>query len=157
MKFSFPISLLLLTITFASVNADSEKVSVQLGLMSGCPCTAQFIYDFKRTIVDDVELWKEIHLTQVWAATPHASKNESTCFHGKKECDFETYLVCSQKLFGDENTLLWNECCDGTCDGDYQKMTPCKTQYVNPSNETLMETCGYDILGSEFNYDDLKS
>ena len=36
---SFAISLLI--ITFVSANADSKKVSVRLGLMSGCPCTAQ--------------------------------------------------------------------------------------------------------------------
>ena len=117
----------------------------------------QFVYDFKRSVVDDKELWDKVNLTQVWAATPHESKNETTCFHGKKECDFETYLVCSQKLFGDENTLLWNECVDGDCDGDYKQMKPCKTQYVNPSNDTLMETCGYGTLGSGFKYDDLKS
>ena len=59
----------------------------------------QFVYDFKRSVVDDKELWDKVNLTQVWAATPHESKNETTCFHGKKECDFETYVFCHSQSF----------------------------------------------------------
>jgi len=100
--------LIFTSLTTLAIASSDDKVPVRLGLMSGCPCTAQFLYDFKKSVYDDPEMRDRIDLSQVWAATPHTSKNESTCFHGKKECDFETYLVCSQHLFGDVNTLLWN-------------------------------------------------
>ena len=35
----------------------------------------------------------------------------------------------------------WEVCVDGTCDGNFGKLKPCATQFINPDNATLMERC----------------
>ena len=119
----------------------TQAVPVKIYAMSGCPCSGQFAYDFYHDVWSDEEMRNAIDFSQVFAATPHHKDNSTTCFHGKKECDFERWLVCAQDLYGEEDTYSWEVCIDGECDGDYAHMDPCKTQYTNPSNITLMQEC----------------
>lgn len=138
---SVTLSTVLIAAGFAMRSEAVNRVPVKIYAMSGCPCSGQFAYDFYHTIWSDEEMRASIDFSQAFAATPHRKDNSTTCFHGKKECEFEKWLVCAQKLFGEEDTLTWEVCVDGTCDGDYAEMSPCKTQYSNPSNLTLMRSC----------------
>merc|ERR1712096_572071 len=72
------------------------KVPVVVWSMSGCPCSAQFAWDFNATIWSDPELHAAIDFKQPFSAS---AKKDGTvsCFHGKKECRFETWLLCAQQ------------------------------------------------------------
>lgn len=109
--------------------------------MSGCPCSAQFAYDFNRTVYSDEELRASIDFKQPWSASAHAPSNTTSCFHGEKECRFEKWLLCALDQGGIDKAFPLELCLDGACDGDFSRMTPCATQYENPDNDELMQSC----------------
>ena len=55
--------------TLAFTASAAELVDVNVYSMSGCPCSAQFAYDFNKTVYSDEELRAAINFKQVELAT----------------------------------------------------------------------------------------
>ena len=56
--------------------------------------SAQYAWNFNETVWSDPELRAAISFEQPFAATD--TLNHTVCFHGGKECRFETWLLCAQ-------------------------------------------------------------
>ena len=56
--------------------------------------SAQYAWNFNETVWSDPELRAAISFEQPFAATH--TLNHTVCFHGGKECRFETWLLCAQ-------------------------------------------------------------
>jgi hypothetical protein len=123
----------------SSVIAAGAPVPVTVWSMSGCPCSAQFAYDFNVSIWSDPELRAVINFSSPFSAK--AKKDNSTwCFHGKKECAFERWLLCAQDQ-GFQQGFDWELCVDGVCNHDWKELNPCSTQYSMPENTPLAQSC----------------
>ena len=120
--------------------ASATPVPVTVWSMSGCPCSAQFAFDFNASIWSFPEMRSAIEFKQPFSASAKKD-NLTSCFHGDKECRFEKWLLCAQVQDFDA-AFDWELCVDGHCTGDFfPNLDPCSTQYENPDNATLMQTC----------------
>ena len=120
--------------------ASATPVPVTVWSMSGCPCSAQFAFDFNASIWSLPEMRSAIEFKQPFSASAKKD-NLTSCFHGDKECRFEKWLLCAQVQDFDA-AFDWELCVDGHCTGDFfPNLDPCSTQYENPDNATLMQTC----------------
>ena len=102
-------------------------------------------------MLQDPEFAAIVDFRQPFVGTPfkNATKGGPTdCFHGKGECQFQQWLLCAQKLSEPWPQRKWWDfqlCVDGTCSDKASKLHPCTSQYQNPRNETLLQTCATSV------------